>query len=1122
MSGIASPKGALDARRPPGRAPAGTWPIARVIALLTALATIPPTVVAAISAWNGAERQITANLDIAAEAARRGARSIQRALGEQRAALLALAATEGPSAEHLAVLVAAWPRSPGLCVLLTDGTGEVIAANGSPGGEAPLPPPARVALIAAAVSGTSQVSGAFTMAGSREVETLVAVSAGPGSRMALAIRAEAGAFWLPLLDTLQLPAGWTASLVDRSGVILGHIPIDPSQIGARLRRPMGDWLRAATRGSRGVIRNPAAVEEVYTAWNDLEDAPWTLIVTVPAHLLEDAQRAALMPVLLGGGLAFIMTGLLGWWAGLRVGVSVRRLEVAAAGLGGRPHLGARPSPAPITEVAAAEAAIASAAERLEAQAAEARTLASRLAVLQECTVDAILGLDRAFHVTWMNGRARQMLGAATDDMLGKGLFDVLPACTGGPFEAAYVRAMTDRAPQRLTAWHTSLNRWISADAYPSEDGGLTLFLRDAGSHRTAEDALRESEARLRAVLDHVPVGVLLAEAPSGRVVFGNRRLEEVMGHPVRQLSDLGADAGWDAFNADGRRLQPAETPLGQALAQGAAASRELLYRRGDGTTTWLRASAAPIRDAEGQMTGAVMAVTDVAVERRAGEALRESELRFRTLAEAVPQIVWSARPDGGVDYVNPRFTEFTGRPAHEASLPGSPVLHPDDAPSVRTAWVSALAAGRAFAAEYRMRGADGSWRWFAARALPARGPEGAVRRWIGAATDVTDLIAAREALQIQVLAEANARAEAVASAHALTISEERFRRFGSASPDVLWITDAEGSRVDYVSPAFERIWGAGCAALMGDASLWTRLVHPDDRERVAATRAGPSRADSIELEYRVIRPDGQERWIRDRAFPIADAVGGFYARGGIARDVTEAKAAEARQRLLIGELNHRVKNTLATVHSLSLQTARGPLAAAGLRTLPREADAAEGGAIVRFVLDLQARIMALSRAHDLLTATTWQGATLRETVRSALTPWLPRVPDEVARVEYGGEAAWLAPKQALGLALALHELATNAAKHGALSVPEGRVEVRWHQIAEGRLQLDWNERGGPPVAQPTRQGFGTRLLQRGLAGELGVGASVALDYAPAGFAATIIFAPTANGPAAGIPIEVET
>jgi len=1097
-----------------------TWSFAQVVALLMALASLPPTAIAALSAWNTAEREVSIHLAAAADAARGGRQTIQRALGDQRTALLGLAATEGENPEAMARLVAAWPRTPGVGVLLADARGEEVAVNDRAAAGVPLPAAARAALIAAAISGTTQISSAYRAGPARSMETLVAVSAGPGNRMALAMRAQAATFWLPLLDNLRLPSGWTASLLDRGGVILAQIPAETGHTGARIGRAEADWLQRPDRTAHGIIdRTSHAGVPAFAVWQDLDDAPWTLLVTLPAGIVDDAYWAALLPVALGGIASFLLLGLLGWGIGGRLASPLRRFAAttpsAGAGL-------ALPPPSRITEIAAAEAAIAAADDRLRAQEVETRILSSRLAVLQESTQDAILGLDRAFHVTWMNGHSRRILGEYAEVLLGQQLFEAMAACSGGPFEAAYRRAMTERKPQRLTAWHASLKRWMSADAYPNDDGGLTIFLRDSGSSRTAEDALRESEARLRAVLDHVPIGVLLAEAPSGRVVFGNRRLEEVMGHPVRQLSDLGADAGWDAFNADGRRLQPSETPLGQALSHGAAASRELLYRRGDGTTTWLRASAAPIHDAEGRMTGAVMAVTDVAVERRAGEALRESELRFRTLAEAVPQIVWSARPDGGVDYVNPRFTEFTGRPAHEASLPGSPVLHPDDAPSVRTAWVSALAAGRAFAAEYRMRGADGSWRWFAARALPARGPEGAVRRWIGTATDVTDLIAAREALQIQVLAEANARAEAVASAHALATSEERFRRFGSASPDVLWITDAAGARVDYVSPAFERIWGAGCAALMRDATLWTRLLHPDDRDRVAASRAGPPRGESIELEYRVIRPDGQERWIRDRAFPVADASGGFSARGGIARDVTEAKAAEARQRLLIGELNHRVKNTLATVHSLSLQTARGPLAAAGLRTLPREEDAATGGPIVRFVLDLQARIMALSRAHDLLTATTWQGATLRETVRSALTPWLPSGSDEAARVEFGGAAAWLAPKQALGLALALHELATNAAKHGGLSVPEGRVEVRWRHIGEGRLRLEWVERGGPPVQPPTRQGFGTRLLRRGLAGELGPGASVSLDYAATGFAATISFAPIAHGPRDGVPMEAES
>jgi two-component sensor histidine kinase len=223
-----------------------------------------------------------------------------------------------------------------------------------------------------------------------------------------------------------------------------------------------------------------------------------------------------------------------------------------------------------------------------------------------------------------------------------------------------------------------------------------------------------------------------------------------------------------------------------------------------------------------------------------------------------------------------------------------------------------------------------------------------------------------------------------------------------------------------------------------------------------------------------------------------------------------------------------VKNTLATVHSLAMQTAR----TAG--------DASE--ALQRFLTDFQARLLALSRAHDLLTARTWRGATLEEAARAALAPWrmMPGGEVDESRLSLSGPSAWLAPKQALGLALALHELATNAAKHGALSQLDGRIEVTWGTGSpghggsgtgsagagnigagsagvgspggdDGMVELVWRETGGPPVLEPTRRGFGTRMLQRGLPAELGPGSAVLLDYAESGFAATIRFRPV-NGP----------
>jgi two-component sensor histidine kinase len=225
---------------------------------------------------------------------------------------------------------------------------------------------------------------------------------------------------------------------------------------------------------------------------------------------------------------------------------------------------------------------------------------------------------------------------------------------------------------------------------------------------------------------------------------------------------------------------------------------------------------------------------------------------------------------------------------------------------------------------------------------------------------------------------------------------------------------------------------------------------------------------------------------------VLDAAGRLARRGGFARDVTAAKQAEERQSLLIAELNHRVKNTLATVQSLALQTARG---------LVTPSDP-----LRRFLAEFQARLLALSRAHDILTARTWSGAMLDEVVAAALSPWRPAEAGAKPRIEVeGGPPVWLPPKAVLGLSLGLHELATNALKHGSLSVPAGRVVFGWTSDPEQGVRLRWRERGGPTPKPPEHQGFGTRLLQRGLPGELGPGSTVVFSYLPDGLEAEIRF-----------------
>jgi two-component sensor histidine kinase len=200
--------------------------------------------------------------------------------------------------------------------------------------------------------------------------------------------------------------------------------------------------------------------------------------------------------------------------------------------------------------------------------------------------------------------------------------------------------------------------------------------------------------------------------------------------------------------------------------------------------------------------------------------------------------------------------------------------------------------------------------------------------------------------------------------------------------------------------------------------------------------------------------------------------------------IIQQQSDQSRLRLMVNELNHRVKNTLATVQSIVAQTLRGEDVPAGVREA------------------LTSRVLALSHAHDVLTDEQWAGADLREIAIQAAAPY--RDPGGSERFVLRGPALRLPPKTAIAVALAFHELATNAAKYGGLSTNSGRVELDW--TVEGppdarRLRIVWREIGGPVVKPPTRTGFGTRLIERGLAADLN--GRVILTYPPDGVVCTI-------------------
>jgi PAS domain S-box-containing protein len=320
----------------------------------------------------------------------------------------------------------------------------------------------------------------------------------------------------------------------------------------------------------------------------------------------------------------------------------------------------------------------------------------------------------------------------------------------------------------------------------------------------------------------------------------------------------------------------------------------------------------------------------------------------------------------------------------------------------------------------------------------------------------TELLATVRALLRVRVAEARQRA-----------SELQFAQFAEASPDALWIYDTGTKRLEYVSPSFENLFGINPPDVIREPQLWFASVRERYKNAIVDMIASCLAGEREAIEYCIVRPDGSERWIRDKAFVLPVEVGQNPRIAGIARDITDGKRAEQHRELLIAELNHRVKNTLAVVQSLASHTRHAAVT-------PDDFDKA-----------FNSRLDALAQAHDLLTQSHWKGAILKHVIDAALRPFAG-AGNLLDRVSAHGPDVWIAANTAVTLTLAFHELATNAAKYGALCNDSGRIAVTWSAEpaqAPVELQLSWCESGGPPVEAPARRGFGSMLMERVLAFE---------------------------------------
>jgi PAS domain S-box-containing protein len=496
-------------------------------------------------------------------------------------------------------------------------------------------------------------------------------------------------------------------------------------------------------------------------------------------------------------------------------------------------------------------------------------------------------------------------------------------------------------------------------------------------------------------------------------------------------------------------------------ATGGDFSGEYRLVQADGSIRWVYTRGRAYLGEDGQPARNTGVVVDITEQKQVEAELAATRLDLDLAAQAAGMGRWDHKPSLGQRYWDPRARAIFG--LGPDTLPDQEtferLIHPDDLAMVQAAVTTATdpTGPGTINLEYRIRRADdGAPRWAEVFGQAFFEDDRCVR-FVGVVSDVTER---REAVGRQLR------------------QEETLRQAVDAADVGTWDLDLDTGALT---------WSDRCYQMFGlkpgepvDTETAYAMIHPADMARVrdATERALDStvRADYA-VEYRAIgRDDHIERWlgVKGKVFFGDDGKPNRFV--GAVVNVTDRKRAELHLRLLVNELNHRVKNSLATIQAIAAQSFNSQ------RSLDQAQEA------------FSSRIVALAEAHDLLTRENWEGAELHDvTTRVAALHGGP------GRFELSGPSIRLSPKSALSLSMALHELATNAMKYGALSTPDGRVRVSWDLVPDpgaARLDLIWAERGGPPVSIPTDRGFGSRLIERGLAAELS--GSAAIDFHPDG------------------------
>ncbi len=553
-----------------------------------------------------------------------------------------------------------------------------------------------------------------------------------------------------------------------------------------------------------------------------------------------------------------------------------------------------------------------------------------------------------------------------------------------------------------------------------EDNSIRQRLR-------AAELLREQETRYHLLADHVTEIVWTTDMDL-KTTYISPSVEKTLGYSFEELREMSLEKILtpESLEKATQALNDGKARMGIDPAYSTRRTLDLELYRKDGTSLWCEITFSFIRDGEGGSVSILVEARDITERKRSEDALRESEHRFRILADSMPQLVWTANPDGTLDYINNKHVEFGGlQRDHTRAWERSWSLHPDDMQLTLASWRRSVETGCEYEVEHRLLTGSGEFRWFLSRSVPVKNADGAIVKWYGTSTNIHD----------RKLAEAQ-REEAYA---ALQESQEKYRLISENMSDVIWLMDMSLKYI-FATPSLEQSLGYTMEELNAlpldhiftpESSVLLRQAMAEELvpERIASKDTVVSRTLALES----IRKDGSRFWGEIRYELIRDAEGKPKAILGVARDINERKSAEEKiaaslreKEVLLREVHHRVKNNMQIISSL----------------LTIQNTYLSKGADVRVALqEMQNRIKSMSIVHEkLYRSENLAQIDFRDYIVSLSASVFQSIGIGPGRIEFtiDRETVILNIDVAISCGLLINELVTNALKH---AFPDGRKGV---------------------------------------------------------------------------------